>query len=331
MGGTLRIDRPGLDLLMPMNLCISPTGTVFACGPTLHKLFAIEPVGQAFFDLFVVRRPCGVTGMARLRRHLGDRLSLSLAHAPQGTLRGVATALSAGQGFLLNLSFGIGILDAVRCHALTDADFAATDLAVELLYLVEAKSAVLNELRDLNRRLHQAKADAERQALTDPLTGLKNRRAMDQTVEAAIAAGGSFGLMHIDLDYFKQVNDTLGHPAGDHVLREVARILSEETRSADIVARVGGDEFVVMLPGLSNPDQLSAVANRMIARLQVPIPFGGHSCRISASIGMTLSPFHNRPSADDILTDVDRALYAAKREGRGRAVLAGVTDAAPKG
>lgn len=331
MGGMIRVDRAGLDLLMPMNLCIAPSGTVFACGPTLHKLFAVEPVGLPFFDLFTVRRPGGVTGMARLRRHMGDRLTLGLSHAPQTPLRGVATPLGAGQGILLNLSFGIALMEAVRSHALTDADFAVTDLAVELLYMVEAKGAVLEELRHLNRRLHQAKAEAEAQALTDPLTGLRNRRAIDQLVSAAIEAGESFGLMHIDLDFFKEVNDTLGHPAGDHVLREVARILSEETRSDDTVARVGGDEFVVMFPGMTSTDRLAAVAGRMIARLQQPIAFGPDQCRVSASIGMTLSAFYSAATAETLLTDVDRALYAAKRDGRGRAVLAGVIPAAPRG
>lgn len=143
-------------------------------------------------------------------------------------------------GAFLNLSFGIGVAEAVRRHALTVEDFAATDLTVEMLYLVEAKTAVMDELRNLNRRLQGAKVAAEEQALTDQLTGLRNRRALDLQMKALIRLGASFGLMHIDLDFFKQVNDTLGHAAGDHVLREVARVLTQETRATDMAARVGG-------------------------------------------------------------------------------------------
>ena len=147
----------------------------------------------------------------------GQRLHVDL-RGKGDTFRGLAVPTGDG-GMLLNLSFGIRLIDAVRQHALTDADFAATDMAVEMLYLVEVKQAVMTELRRLNLRLQGAKATAEEQALTDTLTGLRNRRALDVSLPALIGQGVAFGLMHIDLDYFKQVNDTLGHAAGDQVLR----------------------------------------------------------------------------------------------------------------
>ena len=109
MGQGLRIDRAGLDLLMPMHLCVSQAGLVFGCGPTLLKLFATDPLGRPFFDLFTVRRPGGVATMAALRSHAGHRLTLGLIPAPQNTLRGVATPLGGGQGMLVNLSFGIAV------------------------------------------------------------------------------------------------------------------------------------------------------------------------------------------------------------------------------
>jgi diguanylate cyclase (GGDEF)-like protein len=204
---------------------------------------------------------------------------------------------------------------------LTDADFAATDLAMELLYLVEAKTAVTEELRQLNLRLQGARDAAEEQALTDTLTGLRNRRALDFAMSHLIDQHIPFGLMHIDLDYFKAVNDTLGHAAGDHVLREVAKTLMAETRSGDTVARVGGDEFVVLFKTLTEPDMLHGIAERVVMRLSEPMLFEGKICRISASIGITISTNYTIPLADRMLSDADEALYASKNAGRGQAQM----------
>jgi diguanylate cyclase (GGDEF)-like protein len=313
------LDLAGLARLMPMFLWILPSGLIGAVGPTLRKLLHDDPVGARFFDLFAIRRPGAVAGMDDLLRLSGGRLHLQLRPPPGTGLRGIAVPLAPGQGALVNLSFGIEVADAVRVHDLTDSDFAPTDLTVEMLYLAEAKSAVMQELHDLNRRLQQAKTAAEEQALTDTLTGLANRRAMDQTVDRLIASATPFGLMHVDLDFFKQVNDTFGHAAGDAVLQVVARVLRDETRVGDLVARVGGDEFVLILPGIAQTDPLGPVAQRIIARLSEPIEYRGQSCRISASIGMTVSTLYARPRPDRLISDADRALYVSKSLGRARA------------
>lgn len=308
-----------LARLMPMYIALDDSGKITALGPTLARLIPDTPVvGRAFFDVMQVLRPADISNSADLVASLGDRLHLRLLAAGDVSLRGLAVALQGG-GVLINLSFGIGVIDAVRQHALTDADFAPTDLAVEMLYLVEAKSAVMAELRNLNLRLQGAKKAAEEQALSDTLTGLRNRRALDAVLAGLIAQGTGFGLMHIDLDFFKQVNDTRGHAAGDHVLRQVATILLAETRATDTVARVGGDEFVVVLPGQSDVAQLAAIARRIIEKMTVPIDFEGTPCRISASIGLTVSTYYNRPDADRMLSDADHALYASKHAGRGQA------------
>ncbi len=300
-----------------MHVLLDATGHVTAVGPTLQKLRpGVAMVGQRFLELFELTRPRAVTNMADLLGHAGAKLHLQLRDTPRTSLKGVAVA--TGQGAIVNLSFGISVLDAVRDYALTNSDFAATDLTIELLYLVEAKSAAMEASRTLNQRLQGAKIAAEEQAFTDTLTGLKNRRAMEHVLSRMAAGSEPFALMNLDLDFFKTVNDTMGHAAGDHVLQIAARIMVEETRDQDMVARVGGDEFVLMFGGLRDKRRLGGIARRLIARLQETVPFEGQRCNISASIGTVLSGQSRGRDPGDLLHKADLALYASKRAGRGR-------------
>lgn len=312
-----------LARLLPMHLWVTPSGHVRAAGPTLAKICGAGPVvGARFLDLFELTKPQAVTTVGEMR-HLGaKRLQLRLRRGARTTLRGHLVALPDAQGVFFNLSFGIGVAEAVREHRLTNADFAPTDLTIELLYLTEAKAAVLAELAALNRRLDIARSAAEERALTDALTGLANRRALDaalrRSAETAAGGGRGFALLHLDLDLFKQVNDTLGHAAGDFVLTRVAEVLRAETRRQDTVARVGGDEFVLILPGQVDERQIGAVAARIIGGLEAPMAFEGRPCRISGSIGATVSTHYAAPDAETMLSDADTALYASKHGGRGR-------------
>lgn len=308
-----------LSALLPMHLVLDAQGQILQAGPTLRKLFAdTPPEGQDFFALFQPRRPYGIETVADLLQHQGAKLHLRLRDERRTPLKGVVVAAGQAGGVVLNLSFGITIIEAVATYDMTAADFAPTDLTVEMLYLVEAKTAAMQAWQRLNTRLQGAKIAAEEQAYTDTLTGLKNRRAMDHVLARFIDAGEPFGLMHLDLDFFKQVNDTLGHAAGDHVLQEVARVLVEETRADDLVARVGGDEFVLLFRGMTDIDKLNDIAVRIIAKLEQPIRYGEELCRISGSIGTVLSDRYEAPAPAQLLDDADMALYASKRSGRAR-------------
>ncbi|MEP3443092.1 MAG: diguanylate cyclase [Sulfitobacter sp.] len=305
-----------LDVLCPMHLTLDGDGIITNAGPTTQKLRPDTPlVGTSFLEAFRVMRPRGIVTMSQVWKSLNVKLHLEMQGAPPARLKGVVVCDTTG-GAIVNLSFGISILDGVRDYALTNADFAATDLAIEMLYLVEAKTAAMEASRKLNLRLQGAKAAAEEQAFTDTLTGLKNRRAMDQVLEMMLAAKMQFAVMHIDLDYFKAVNDTLGHAAGDHVLQVVAAAMLEETRASDTVARVGGDEFTVILPQVADLDVLTRIGRRIIDRIEVPIPFNDSLCNISASIGTVWIQSNKAATRERVLADADLALYASKNKGR---------------
>jgi diguanylate cyclase (GGDEF)-like protein len=315
---------PVLDQICPMHAVLAPTGHILQAGPTLAKVIAQRAVtGARFVDLFELVRPAHVQDMAGLLALDGERLRLRLRAGPRHAFKGVLAPLdmAGGRGALVNLSFGISVIDAVRDFGLTGADFAATDLATEMLYMLEAKSAAMEESRKLNLRLEGARIAAQEQAFTDTLTGLKNRRALDHVLERMVQGGEDFALMHLDLDYFKRVNDTHGHAAGDHVLQVVARRMLSLVRPDDVIARVGGDEFILLFVGVNARDWLADVAQRLIRRLEEPVEHDGRICRISASIGATLSRLYEDADTARMMADSDQALYAAKEAGRGCHVI----------
>ncbi|MBW4708470.1 diguanylate cyclase [Roseobacter sp. YSTF-M11] len=308
-----------LDVLCPMHVVLDQSGKIGFAGPTAKKLLPGRSlVGLGFLDIFEIKRPHAIETFEALRQKTGMKLHLRFRDPPHRELKGVLMEGPETGQVIVNLSFGISVADAVRDYKLTSADFAATDLTIEMLYLVEAKSAAMEASRQLNVRLQGARVEAEAQALTDTLTGLKNRRAMDQALEGLVASGESFAAMLIDLDYFKAVNDTLGHAAGDFVLGQVASIMLRETRTRDTVARVGGDEFVLLLREIDDASQAERIARRIINLLSEPMIFEGARCKISASAGTAMSRDYKIVSADQMLVDADLALYQSKKNGRGR-------------
>lgn len=318
-GLALGIDLSALDGLMPMHAILAKSGEILHAGPTLKKLRANHAlIGAAFSSLFDLRRPRGITSVEDLAGCGESQIRVVLRDAERTPLKGQVVPLACRRALLINLSFGIEVVEAVRRFDLTSIDFAGTDLAVEMLFLVEAHSAALTESKRLNGRLQSARLAAEQEAATDKLTGLKNRRAMEHVLARLIGQGTPFGLMHLDLDHFKQINDTYGHAAGDEVLRATAERLRGAMREGDSVARIGGDEFVLVFHGLANPHRLSEIAGRIVASLDAPVPYGAHMLALSGSLGVTATGLYNAPDADTMLEDADAALYAAKRAGRGR-------------
>jgi diguanylate cyclase (GGDEF)-like protein len=153
----------------------------------------------------------------------------------------------------------------------------------------------------------------------DVLTGLPNRLYFRESTEQALSVvrrGGSLALLCIDLDHFKEVNDTLGHPAGDKLLKKVADRLRENVRETDILARLGGDEFAVVQIAFQRPDELTALASRLVEAISEPYDIDGQEAVVGISIGIAVAPMDGN-DPDLLLKNADMALYRAKAEGRG--------------
>ncbi|MBI1380932.1 MAG: diguanylate cyclase [Planctomycetaceae bacterium] len=170
-------------------------------------------------------------------------------------------------------------------------------------------------LRDASERAAQERAVLEL-AFRDPLTGLSNRHSLTERLELELAHssrdGRRVGLLFLDLDRFKAINDTLGHHVGDEILRRVGQRLRAGLRRADTVARLGGDEFTIIVPGVATPEQALAVAHKVAELIAAPLPVEGTSLVVRASIGVALYPDH-ADSPDGLLRCADAAMYASKR------------------
>ena len=161
-------------------------------------------------------------------------------------------------------------------------------------------------------------------AMHDPLCGLPNRIYFGERLENTIAdvrnSGSTAALFYVDLDHFKDVNDTLGHHIGDELIRNVTLRLSNTLRGGDLVARLGGDEFAVISPIADGPEPMQTLAQRIIKAICTPYSVGGHNIVIGASIGIAVID-KTCPGAADVMRYADMALYRAKNEGRNRACI----------
>ncbi len=226
-----------------------------------------------------------------------------------------------------------GSVRHIRAIGAVYEDVDGTSKIVGVNWDVSTDVALNDDLRRVknltearNAELLVAKARIEHTALHDSLTGLPNRRYLDQKLELRAALREDetrrTALLHIDLDRFKQINDTLGHAAGDAMLVHASKILRVNVRSTDFIARVGGDEFVVLC-WMDNDDAaddagyLAGLAERIIREMREPVRYEGHECRFGVSVGIATEP-ERGCDPRRLLVNADIALYRAKSRGRNR-------------
>lgn len=184
--------------------------------------------------------------------------------------------------------------------------------------LIRTQAREEGKLREMTASLSARSETLEHAALTDPLTGMHNRRYFDDALKQYLVEFGRIskpvGLMVLDLDHFKQVNDTHGHDVGDEVLRVVAGCLKDMTRYHDVSARLGGEEFAVLVPNMDD-GQLMKFAERIRKAIaSIPILSGNVRLKITTSVGLAV--WDGRESAEDFYRRADKQLYHAKRAGR---------------
>jgi len=256
-------------------------------------------------DLFVIaadldRAGAGLRLLSDLRTRTATRHSAVLMVVPETAREDAAMALDLG------------------ANDLVTAPFDPPEMALRLVTQLKRKHQA--------DRLRASVKDGLRMAVTDSLTGLFNRRYamphLQHIAERATETGRSFAVMLLDLDRFKTVNDRHGHSAGDAVLQQVARLLTDNLRAVDLIARIGGEEFLIVLPE-TTPEQASQSAERLrrkIGGAPIALPDGAGSLRVSASIGVAMG---NRQfnRVDDLMVRADEALYAAKSDGRNKVAI----------
>jgi diguanylate cyclase (GGDEF)-like protein/PAS domain S-box-containing protein len=207
--------------------------------------------------------------------------------------------------------------DGVIVHLLKNITSVQT--AEGIVY--ETTAIDVTQLRQNQAELQRAKDAAVFDSLNDPLTGLPNRRLLLDTLSSMLSLarskGGMIALLYIDLDGFKLVNDSLGHPIGDALLVQMSACLRSWIRERDILGRIGGDEFVVILDRLQEKEDAALVAENLLDAILSPFKVEGHELKIGASIGISIFP-ENASDAEELMKQADSAMYAAKRAGKNR-------------
>ncbi len=196
--------------------------------------------------------------------------------------------------------------------------WVALAAVVSMTLIVQRMVGLARTLQDVTDQLAQARRELERQATHDPLTGLWNRAVLDEVLGLlGDPLARPAALLSIDLDRFKEVNDRFGHAAGDQVLEVAAERMRHAVRHGDRVVRMGGDEFLAVLPNVA-ASEVEALARRLVDSIEQPVAWGSTPLRISASIGVAVLPADQPPvGAEELMAKADAAMYAAKRAGSG--------------
>jgi diguanylate cyclase (GGDEF)-like protein len=252
-------------------------------------------------------------------------LAFVIAGMCAGAIVSLSAFFEAAATFLVLslLPFFLRLLQSLNSDTAVMAIMVILYLSLMLVFARRVNSTVITGL-EMTYLRSEAEATIERQALYDALTGLPNRRLLQDRLNQAVARcrrkGRQAALLFLDLDYFKRVNDSLGHSIGDELLTEVAQRISKLLREEDTAARLGGDEFVALITDIDgNVDQVISLVRRrgeeLRRAIEAPMDLSGNEVHITVSIGVSLLPA-DTDNIDDLLKHADTAMYRAKDEGR---------------
>jgi len=248
---------------------------------------------------------------------LTDNLLKTLRLTLLGALLSVTIALSLAARLQMRITAPLRALTSAIERVRRTHDYGARIEATsndEVGRLVDSFNETLSEIRKRDHEL-------EKLAFYDPLTGLPNRtlfcRALEDNLNRCKGIGADGGLLLLDLDRFKEVNDTLGHAAGDELLVKVADVIGRAVAKDHFLARLGGDEFAIIVPECGHPSKLGRLASKVIDAVSGSVALERGDVAIETSIGIVLFP-RDGTTANDVLRNADLALYQAKEEGRGR-------------
>jgi diguanylate cyclase (GGDEF)-like protein len=279
----------------------------------LKKIYSREHVNLGFEELFVL-----INGRIEILSELmdpaaGPKVQAELLHREEVVSNALFLAIQNLErdetAEIIALDATMDVLSRQSIYALLAGTLLSVITFSGLFYLLH---------RELQKRkiLEQA---IKRQAHSDPLTGLSNRFAfmerLDYEITQANRSRERLAILYLDLDRFKEINDSLGHEAGDTLLKEVAQRVRANTRESDTVARIGGDEFNILLINITNTDNVSLIAEKVIGSFEQPFTISGQEIQSSCSIGISIYPGDGE-SAGCLLKNADIALYHAKEQGR---------------
>jgi len=297
-------------------------GSILLRGPDARFRFAathryeFEPLAHVVFDADEISHPHGMRTTTQLLHPFGRNDALGAERRDALNAFGGADRITSTLVLPLvtgDLPLGFLYLDRLE----RDRPFSRDTVAMAEVAAAQA-SLVIQRLT-LEAAVHDRKEELERIASIDALTGLPNRAAFFEALRTALGRAARRGtvaaLLYLDLDGFKDVNDSLGHAVGDEVLREVAARLRGAVRSSDAVARLGGDEFTVIIGDLDDVSEAGHVAGKLLAAISQPLVLGPAVVRLTTSIGIALYP-HDADEAGDLLRRADAAMYRAKVSGR---------------
>ena len=255
-------------------------------------------------------------GSSNVKGALKGKLASHFVHGVDHTDKGARSLEVYVPMRFSNHAPPVGVYEVYLSYTAIEAAIAADTRTMYLFIAV----GLLLVWALLFRIVSLASRRLRRQATHDALTGLPNRVLLEDRIERAIANAArrdeEVAVLFIDLDRFKEINDTLGHAYGDELLRQVALRLGEVVRHGDTLARLGGDEFAVLLPGVKSRDTVESIADRLRDALHRSFTAGGTTLDIEASIGVALSPDHGT-KPDELLVSADIAMYSAKQSKAG--------------